>query len=198
MSKRNTSTLVVYKCVISESAANRVHSTVDSGPENGHAGSPKQSAPAQMEDVLRADYGDAAQKALNDAARAKSKPSSTVSDRRYPPSPASPVLNPHPFPVPRESQSDSAACPDAPTRRPGGSARRRRSSPRWSATSPTARRSGSRRSSANRTATSIASRSPRRWSWSRSPRGGPDDRPEGATRAARQRHDARQRQTLHG
>ena len=48
-----------------------------------------------MEDVLRADYGDAAQKALNDAARAKSKPSSTVSDRRYPPSPASPVREFH-------------------------------------------------------------------------------------------------------
>jgi hypothetical protein len=35
-----------------------------------------------MEDVLRADYGDAAQKAVNVAARAKSKPSNAVSGPR--------------------------------------------------------------------------------------------------------------------
>ena len=47
-----------------------------------------------MEDVLRADYGDAAQKAVNDAARAKSKPSNAVSGPRYP---QSPLPNLHPF-----------------------------------------------------------------------------------------------------
>ena len=59
----------------------RKNRTVDSVPER-MPGSIAERPVEAMEDVLRADYGDAAQKAVNDAARAKSKPSNAVSGPR--------------------------------------------------------------------------------------------------------------------
>ena len=94
---------------ISAVQQNRTVAAVDSVPER-MPGSIAERPVAAMEDVLRADYGDAAQKAVNDAARAKSKPSNAVSGPRYPQSPSQPLPNLHLF-LFRESRQSRWAYP---------------------------------------------------------------------------------------